>query len=66
MTTREIASYLKIHPLTVMRYARSGEIPAFKIGQRWRFYKKNIKKWLKGRISLEDGLRKKRDGSIFG
>jgi excisionase family DNA binding protein len=46
-TTKEIAGFLKVHPLTVVRYIREGKIPAFKIGNEWRFNKKQIEKWLK-------------------
>ncbi len=52
MTTKQVADYLKIHPLTVMRHARQGKIPAFKIGADWRFYKKQIDKWLREKLAL--------------
>ncbi|MCX5714141.1 MAG: helix-turn-helix domain-containing protein, partial [Candidatus Omnitrophica bacterium] len=42
MTTKEVAEYLGIHPLTVHKYARQGKIPAFKIGTDWRFHKRYI------------------------
>jgi excisionase family DNA binding protein len=29
LTTKQVAEYLHIHPLTVHRYAREGRIPAF-------------------------------------
>lgn len=47
ITTKELARYLNLHPLTVNRYAREGKIPAFKIGAEWRFYKKYIARWVK-------------------
>lgn len=47
LTTKEVAEYLNIHPLTVHRYAREGKIPAFKIGTDWRFHKKYLEKWIK-------------------
>jgi len=57
MTTKEVADYLNIHPLTVHKYAREGKIPAFKIGSDWRFHKKYIEKWI--REKLDDNLRGK-------
>ena len=51
MTAKEVADYLKLHPLTVHRYARDGKIPAFKIGTDWRFHKKYIEKWIKQKVS---------------
>jgi len=50
MTTKEVAEYLNIHPLTVHKYARDGRIPAFKIGTDWRFHKKYIEKWIKEKL----------------
>lgn len=47
MTTKEVAAYLKIHPLTVSKHAREGRIPAFKIGTDWRFHKQHIDAWIK-------------------
>jgi PTS system nitrogen regulatory IIA component len=46
MTTREVARYLKLRPETVLRKVKSGEIPAIKIGGRFRFDTKQIDKWL--------------------
>ncbi|MCM8797154.1 MAG: helix-turn-helix domain-containing protein [Candidatus Omnitrophica bacterium] len=51
LTTKEVAEYLKIHPLTVHKYAREGKIPAFKIGTDWRFHKKYIERWIKEKSS---------------
>jgi len=50
MTTKEVASYLNIHPLTVNKYAREGKIPAFKIGTDWRFHKMYIERWIKDKL----------------
>ena len=50
MTTKEVAGYLNIHPLTVNKYAREGKIPAFKIGTDWRFHKMYIERWIKDKM----------------
>jgi len=47
MTTKEVAEYLNVHPLTVHKYAREGKIPAFKIGTDWRFHKRYIERWIR-------------------
>lgn len=47
LTAKEVAGYLKIHQLTVHKYAREGKIPAFKIGSDWRFHKKQLERWIK-------------------
>lgn len=51
LNLKEVAEYLHIHPMTVYRYAKAGKIPAFKIGTDWRFYKKSIDEWIKGKES---------------
>jgi len=51
MTAKEVANYLKLHTLTVHRYAREGKIPAFKIGMDWRFHKEYIEKWIREKLA---------------
>ncbi|MFH1199240.1 MAG: helix-turn-helix domain-containing protein [Candidatus Omnitrophota bacterium] len=60
MTSKEVAEYLSIHPLTVHKYAREGKIPAFKIGTDWRFHKKYIERWIRDRVTynLRDKTKK--------
>jgi excisionase family DNA binding protein len=47
MTSQETADYLKITLDYLYRIARRGEIPAFHIGDLWRFRKSEIDQWLK-------------------
>jgi excisionase family DNA binding protein len=46
MTTREIAKYLKLHEITICKYAAKGKIPAVRIGKMWRFDKETIDRWI--------------------
>jgi excisionase family DNA binding protein len=46
MTVREVADYLRMHEMTIYRMARQGEIPAYKVGNRWRFNRGRIEEWL--------------------
>jgi excisionase family DNA binding protein len=46
MTTDEVSVYLNLHPLTVRRLARDGEIPATKIGRQWRFKRDLLDRWI--------------------
>ena len=46
MTIDEVASYLSLHPLTVRRLARDGEIPAFKVGRQWRVQRELLDRWM--------------------
>ena len=46
MTIDEVAEYLQLHPLTVRRLARDGEIPAFKVGRQWRGKRALFEQWI--------------------
>lgn len=46
MTTRELSKYLKLHEITICKYAAQGIIPAIRIGRVWRFDKDAIDKWI--------------------
>ena len=49
LSTKELAEYLNVTPLTVRRKALRDRIPSVKIGNRLRFDKKKIDRWLKGK-----------------
>jgi excisionase family DNA binding protein len=42
----EAAALLRIHPKTLQRMARRGEIPAIQIGKLWRFRASELSRWL--------------------
>jgi len=46
MTTKEMAAYLKLHEITICKYAAEGVIPAVRIGRVWRFDKDEIDRWI--------------------
>ena len=46
LSTKELAEYLNVKPLTIWRKVQSGEIPSMKIGNRLRFDKQKIDRWL--------------------
>jgi excisionase family DNA binding protein len=45
MTLEEVAEYLRIHPSTVYRLLKKGQLPAFKVGSDWRFNREHIDRW---------------------
>ena len=65
MTTKDVAEYLNLHPLTVHKYAREGKIPAFKIGTDWRFHKKYIERWIKEKLAYQSSNGKERRKSAL-
>ena len=46
MTTKELTKYLRLHEMTIRKYAAEGKIPAVQFGGVWRFDKKAIDKWI--------------------
>ena len=64
LTTKEVAEYLNIHPLTVHRYAREGKIPAFKIGTDWRFHRKYLQKWIKQKLIYSVQSKEKKSSAL--
>lgn len=43
---REVAEYLKVHPGTVYRLVKSGQLPAARIGRDLRFDPQLVKQWV--------------------
>ena len=46
MTLREASQYLGISPDTLYKYLSENKIPAFKLGNRWRFKKDLLDRWM--------------------
>ena len=47
LNTDEAAALLQIHPKTLQRMARQGNVPAFRIGDLWRFRASSLDQWLR-------------------
>jgi excisionase family DNA binding protein len=50
LTVQEVATLLKLHPRTVMKMAMGGDLPAAKVGKKWRFDRGRIENWLEARM----------------
>ena len=46
MTLREASQYLGVSPDTLYKYLNEHKIPAFKLGNRWRFKKDLLDRWM--------------------
>lgn len=46
MDIRQAADYLGISPDTLYKYASESFVPAFKLGNRWRFKKSRLDDWM--------------------
>ena len=49
MTLREASQYLGITPDTLYKRLSEDQIPAFKLGNRWRFKKDLLDRWMEKR-----------------
>lgn len=45
LTLKELSIYLRVHPSTIYRLLRQGELPGFKLGSDWRFSLEAINLW---------------------
>jgi excisionase family DNA binding protein len=52
LTVKDLAHYLRVHPSTVYRLLKAGQLPAFKVGSDWRFNFEEIERW---RLQREKG-----------
>lgn len=46
LTLEQVADYLNVDKFTVYRLLAEKELPAFKVGNQWRFKRKMIENWL--------------------
>jgi excisionase family DNA binding protein len=58
MNVRQASQYLGISPDTLYRYITEGEIPAFKLGNRWKLRKTILDRWMERKMSQSAGRRR--------
>ena len=56
LNSQEAATLLQIHPKTLEKLARDGEVPSHRIGDLWRFRASELDRWLKSKLSSESPL----------
>jgi len=61
MNIRQASQYLGISPDTLYKYLSEGRLPAFKLGNRWRFKKTTLDRWME--MQSEHGGGKGRRGA---
>jgi excisionase family DNA binding protein len=54
LTTAQVAEYLKVDKFTVYRLVTQKNIPAFKVGNQWRFNKDMIDAWLLRNSNIDE------------
>src|SRR5271154_1798327 len=60
MNIRQASQYLGVSPDTLYKYVGEQRIPAFKLGNRWRFKKSRLDQWMEEKSSqMEPGVKRK-------
>jgi excisionase family DNA binding protein len=54
LTIEEVASYLRLKPQTIYKWAQEKRIPAVKLGKEWRFRRSILNRWLDEQMLGED------------
>jgi len=55
MDIRQASDYLGVSPDTLYKYASEAFIPAFKLGNRWRFKKSRLDEWMDQQSGIAPG-----------
>jgi len=55
MDIRQASDYLGISPDTLYKYASEGFVPAFKLGNRWRFKRSRLDEWMDRQSEMQSG-----------
>jgi excisionase family DNA binding protein len=58
LDSEEAAALLKIDDKSLQAMARSGQVPAFRIGKLWRFRASELDKWVRSKISCGNHSRR--------
>ncbi|MDD5085432.1 MAG: helix-turn-helix domain-containing protein [Candidatus Omnitrophica bacterium] len=64
LTLKEVSEYLRVHPATVYKMARVGEIPCFKLGKSWRFRKDSIDEWSRA-VESQNSVSRRAENKVF-
>ena len=65
MNIRQASDYLGVSPDTLYKYVGEEKIPAFKLGNRWRFKKSKLDQWMEDK-SMEMELQGKKKVKAAG
>ena len=63
MNIRQASEYLGVSPDTLYKYVSEERIPAFKLGNRWKFKKTILDSWMERKSSAGEGREKKKPKS---
>jgi len=52
LTIAQVAEYLHVDKFTIYRLVATKQLPAFKVGNQWRFKRKLLENWLKKNANM--------------
>ncbi len=55
MNIRQASHYLGVSPDTLYKYVSEAKVPAFKLGNRWKFKKSKLDQWMEEQSTVGDG-----------
>ena len=61
MNIRQASQYLGVSPDTLYKYVYEEKIPAFKLGNRWKFKKTILDSWMERKSSMGEGRTSKKN-----
>src|ERR1700677_4383675 len=64
MNIRQASQYLGISPDTLYKYASEEVVPAFKLGNRWKFKKSILDHWMEDRSQSSQAPRFRKPGKV--
>lgn len=56
LTTEQVARYLKVDKFTVYRLVAQKKLPAFRVGNQWRFKASILERWLRNNMNTRSSL----------
>ncbi len=64
MNIRQASQYLGVSPDTLYKYVYEEKIPAFKLGNRWKFKKSKLDEWMEEKSTMRENGEKKRAKAV--
>ena len=57
LTTDQVARYLNVDKFTIYRLVAQKKLPAYKVGNQWRFNERQVNGWLKKNMNVSEGVK---------
>lgn len=57
LTVPQVAQRFGVNPTTIYRLVQKGQLPAFKVGNQWRFSEETLDAWILNQIQLDPRFR---------